>query len=178
MSDLSAWALDKIEDTIAYLWHSDAPDKFEKVVNIFSLLIPMFPLLFISHCLRDLTVDSRCRYSSQHLHLVASEPISREQHHQPNHLLALLLQTLIPHQDTLQSIVELLQRDTSIHRRGDHGAVDPSNLTGLDGVMGVEWELGLEKLLRGVGQFWRVVIGWTFLLISFNLMAGEGTADL
>ena len=41
----------KLEDIVAYLWHSDASDEFEKMIDILSLLIPMFPLLFISHCL-------------------------------------------------------------------------------------------------------------------------------
>jgi len=48
MSDLSASALEPVQDMIAHLWHSDASDEFEKVIDILSLLIPMFPLLFIS----------------------------------------------------------------------------------------------------------------------------------
>ena len=45
-----ASALEPVQDMIAYLWHSDAPDEFEKMIDILSLLIPMFPLLFISYC--------------------------------------------------------------------------------------------------------------------------------
>jgi hypothetical protein len=43
--------------------------------------------------------------------------------------------------------------------------------------MGVEWELELGKPLRVVEQFWRVVVGWTFLLISLVHITREELAD-
>jgi hypothetical protein len=49
MSAQSACAVEPLEDRVAYLWHSDTPNEFEKVINILSLLIPMFPLLLISN---------------------------------------------------------------------------------------------------------------------------------
>jgi hypothetical protein len=48
----SACALE-LADRVAYLWHSDTPNEFEKVINILSLLIPMFPFLHISTVYRN-----------------------------------------------------------------------------------------------------------------------------
>jgi hypothetical protein len=44
--------------------------------------------------------------------------------------------------------------------------------------MGVEWELELGKLLRVVEQFWRVVVGSTFLHISLSPVNELVEADL